>query len=94
MVGALAFSAGGAEARGGGGCGPCYFVGITPAPGGSPEVGGFQGGGFQANTAMNPAPLTRTATAGYSPYEWRLLPRVLRQRPRRQGQCETMPLQG
>jgi hypothetical protein len=46
----VAFSAGGADARGGGGCGPCYFVGITPAPGGSPPDSGYQGGGFQANS--------------------------------------------
>ena len=55
VAGALAFSAGGADARGGGGggCGPCYFVGITPAPGGSAPDSGYQGGGFQANSPQS-----------------------------------------
>jgi hypothetical protein len=52
IAGALAFSVGGADARGGG-CGPCYFVGITPAPGGSPPDSGYQGGGFQANSPQS-----------------------------------------
>ncbi len=47
-VGAVTLAAVGADARGGG-CSPCYFVGINPAPGGSPE-GGRQEGGFQADT--------------------------------------------
>ena len=54
VAGALAFSADGVDARGGGGgCGPCYFVGITPAPGGAPPDGGYQGGGFQANSPQS-----------------------------------------
>ena len=54
IVGALAFCAGAVDAFGrGGGCGQCYFVGITPAPGGAPPDGGYQGGGFQANSPQS-----------------------------------------
>jgi len=63
VVGTLALSAVGADARGGGGCGPCYFVGITPAPGGSPE-----GGGFQANSDHEFGHSYRNRDRGHGPY--------------------------
>ena len=68
IAGVLASSAVGADARGGGGCSPCYFVGITPAPGGSPEGGGFQGGGFQANTGHGYGHIRRHGQEGYGGY--------------------------
>jgi hypothetical protein len=67
MAGALAFGAVGADARGGG-CSPCYFVGITPAPGGPAEGGGFQGGGFQADTGHDFGHIRRRHQGGYGGY--------------------------
>jgi hypothetical protein len=69
IAGALAFSAAGADAMGGGGNanGPDAFIGIV---GGSPQQytysagGGSQGGGFQANTGHS----YRNGNGGYGEY--------------------------
>ena len=68
VAGAMLLGVGGADARGGGGCSPCYFVGITPAPGGSPDGGGFQRGGFQADTSHQFGHVRRHGQGGYGGY--------------------------
>jgi hypothetical protein len=74
MAGALAFGAVEADARGSG-CDPCYFIGITPAPGGPAEGGGFQGGGFrggglQADTGHDVGQIRRRRQGGYGGYRY------------------------